>query len=132
MFGNLLIPANLAEVSYINSPEATQNTPGPSKTKKTKQTKKDEEIQDVDRRSVRTAFITPEQGGNGEDLEEVEQRPGDEVENIKKRKGSPLEPSSRNKSTTPMTKLKTTLTPDEFSFLITMMNEAIEEIRENK
>jgi hypothetical protein len=91
---DLLIPADPTEVSDIDSPEATQNTPGPSKTKKTKQTKKDEDIQDVDNRSVRTTSITPEQGGNGEDLEEVEQRPGDEVEIIKKRKGSPPEPSS--------------------------------------
>jgi hypothetical protein len=85
----LLIPTDLIEVSNIDSPEAAQNTPGPSKTKKTKHTKKDEEIQDVDNRSVRTTSITPEQGGNGEDLEEVEQRPGYEVEIIKKRKGSP-------------------------------------------
>jgi hypothetical protein len=119
-------------MSDIDSPEAAQNTPGPSKTKKTKQTKKDEEIQDVDNRSVRTTSITPEQGGNGEDLEEVEQRPGDEVEIIKKRKGSPPEPSSRKKSKAPVTKLKTTLTPDDFSFLIAAMNEAIEEITEKQ
>jgi hypothetical protein len=31
-----------------------------------------------------------------------------------------------------MTKLKTTLTPDDFSFLITAMNETIEEITEKK
>jgi hypothetical protein len=129
---DLLIPADPAEVSDIDSPEAAQNTPGPSKTKKTKQTKKDEDIQDVDNRSVRTTSVTPEQGGNGEDLEEVEQRPEDEVEIIKKRKGSPPESSSRKKSKAPVTKMKTTLTPDDFSFLLATMNEAIEEITEKK
>jgi hypothetical protein len=119
---NLLIPADPTKLFDIDSLEAAQNTLGPSKTKK------DEEIQDIDNRSVRTVSVTPEQGGNDEDLEEVEQRPGDEVENIKKRKGSPLEPSSRKKSTTPVTMLKTTLTPDEFNFLLATMNEAIEEI----
>jgi hypothetical protein len=41
---DLLIPADPAEVSDIDSPEAAQNTPRPSKTKKTNQTKKDEDI----------------------------------------------------------------------------------------
>jgi hypothetical protein len=91
---NLLIPANLAEVSDIDNLVGVQNTPRPSKTKKTKKTNKDEDIQDVDRISIRTTSVTPEKGSNGEDLEEVKQRPGDEVEIIKKRKGSPIEPSS--------------------------------------
>jgi hypothetical protein len=47
-------------------------------------------------------------------------------------KGSPPEPFSRKKSTTPVTKLKTTLTPDDFTFLIVAMNEAIEEIEEKQ
>jgi hypothetical protein len=78
-------------LSDINSPEAVQDTPGPSKTKKTMKTKKDEEIQDIDNRYVWTASITPEQDGNAE---EVEQRPEDEEESSKKRKVSPLKPSS--------------------------------------
>jgi hypothetical protein len=119
-------------VSDIDILEATQNTPRPSKTKKKKNTKKDEEIQDVENRSVRTASMAPDQGGNGEELEEVEQRLGNEVEIINKRKGLPLEPSSWKKSKAPVTKLKTTLTPDDFSFLIATMNEAIEEITEKK
>jgi hypothetical protein len=127
---NLLIPVDPTKVSNIDNPKAAQNTPGPNKTTKTKQTKKDEEIQYVDSRSVRTASITPEQGGNGEDLEEFKQRPGDKVEIIKKRKGLPPEPSSWKKSKAPMTKMKTTLTPNDFSFLIAAMNEAIEEITE--
>ena len=76
--------------------------------------------------------ITPDQGGDGEDLEEVEQRSEDEVEIIKKRKGSPLEPSSQKKSKEPVTKLQTTLTPDNFSFLITAMNEARQGIAEKQ
>jgi hypothetical protein len=59
-------------VSDVDNLEVVQNTPGPSKTKKTKQTKKDDDIQDVDNISIRTTSITPEKGGNGEDLEEVE------------------------------------------------------------
>jgi hypothetical protein len=85
-----LLSADPIEMSDINSPEATQNTPRPSKTKKTMQAKKDEEIQDVDNRFVRTTSITLEQGGNGEDLEEFKQRPGEEVEIINKRKGLPV------------------------------------------
>jgi hypothetical protein len=79
---------------------------------------------------MRTTSITLDQGGDGEDLEEFEQRPKDEVEIIKKRKGSPPEPSSRKKSKTPVTKLQTTLTQDDFNFLITAMNESLEEIEE--
>ena len=70
--------------------------------------------------------ITPEKGGNGEYLEEVEQRLWDEVEIIKERKGLPPKPSSRTKSKAPVTKMKTILTPDDFIFLIAAMNEAIE------
>jgi hypothetical protein len=94
---DLLILADPVEMSNIDGPEAAQNTPRPIKTNKTKQTKKYEEIQDVDSISVRITSITPKQGGNGEDLEEVKQRPGDEVDIIKKRKSLPLEPSSQKK-----------------------------------
>jgi hypothetical protein len=58
---DLLVLADPAKLSDIDSPEAVQDTPGPSKMKKTKKTKKDEEIQDIDNRSIRTASITPEQ-----------------------------------------------------------------------
>ena len=116
-------------VDNIDSPKAAQDTPGPSKTKKTTKTKKDEEIQDIDNISVRTTSITPEQEGNDE---EVKQRPKDEEDSSKKRKVSPLKPSSRKKSRTPVTKMKTTLTLDDFSFLLATMNEAIEEIIEKQ
>jgi hypothetical protein len=125
---DLLVSADPIEMFDIDSPEVAQDTPEPSKTKKTKKTKKVEEVQDINNLSMRMDSITPNQGGDGEDLEEVEQRPEDEVEIIKKRKGSPPEPSSRKKSKAPVTKLQTTLTPDDFSFLIAAMNEAIEEI----
>jgi hypothetical protein len=88
---DLLIPADPVEISDIDSPETVQDTPGPSRTKKT------EEVQEIDSASVKTASISPEQGGDGEELndKEVEQKQGDEVDPLKKRKGSPLKPSSR-------------------------------------
>jgi hypothetical protein len=82
------------------------DTPGPSKTKKI------EEVQEIDNASVKTASISPEKGGDGEDLneKEVEQKQGDEVDPLKKRKGSPLKPSSQKKSKASMTKMQTILT----------------------
>jgi hypothetical protein len=62
---DLLVLVYLAEISDIDSPETTQYTPGPSKTRKT------EEVQDLDNTSVKTASISPEQVGDGEELEEV-------------------------------------------------------------
>jgi hypothetical protein len=97
-------------LSDIDNPEAVQDTPGPSKTKKTMKMKKDEEIHDIDKRSVRTTSISPEQEGNNE---EVEQRPEDEEDSSNKMKVSPLKPSSRKKPRTPVTKMKTMLTPDD-------------------
>jgi hypothetical protein len=132
---DLLVIADPADISDISSPKAVQDTPGPSKmqkTKKTKEMKKTEEVQDVDSRSVRTAFNTLDEEGNDEDLEEVEQQPEDEVEVLKKRKGSPSKSSVKKKSKATMTKMKTMLNPDDFSFLLTTLNEAIEEIIEKK
>jgi hypothetical protein len=43
---------------------------------------------------------------------------------MKKRKGSPLKPSSRKKSRTPVTKMQTTLTLDDFNFIIAALNDA--------
>jgi hypothetical protein len=73
---DLLIPTNPAEISDIDNPETMQDTPGPSRTKKT------EEVQGLDSASVKTASISPEQGGDGEELDdkEVEQKQGDEVD----------------------------------------------------
>jgi hypothetical protein len=66
---DLLILAELAEIPDINRPKIAQDTPRPSKTKKT------EEVQDLDSASVKTASISPEKGGYGEELndKEVEQ-----------------------------------------------------------
>ena len=69
---DLLVLVDPAEMSDIDSPEATQDTPGPNKTKKTKKMKKRKEVQDIDRLSVRTTSIIPDQGGDGEELEEFE------------------------------------------------------------
>jgi hypothetical protein len=88
---DLLVSADPIELSDINSPKDVQDTPGPSKTKKIMKMKKDEEIQDIEKRYLWNASITPEQDGN---VEEVEQRPEDEEESSKKRKVSHLKPSS--------------------------------------
>jgi hypothetical protein len=92
----LLIPANPVELSDIDIPETVPDTSGPSKTKKP------EEVHEVDNASVRTASITPDEGGDGEEIEgaEIEQQKGevplprDEEDSSKKRKVSPLKSSS--------------------------------------
>jgi hypothetical protein len=84
------------EISNIDSPKTTQDTPEPSRTKKT------EEIQDLDSASMKTTSISTEQGEDGGEIYgiEVEQRKGnvtllrDEEDPLKKRKVSPLKPSS--------------------------------------
>jgi hypothetical protein len=86
----------------------------------------------VDSFSVRTAYVTPNEEGNNEDLEEVKQQPEDEVEVLKKRKGSPSKSSVKKKAKATVTKMKTMLNPDDFIFLLATLNEAIEEIREKK
>jgi hypothetical protein len=62
---DLLIPIDPAELSDIDSPEATHDTPGPIKTKK------NEEAQDVHSTSVKTASISPEKGGDGEEINDT-------------------------------------------------------------
>jgi hypothetical protein len=105
-----------------------QDTPGPSKTKKT------EEVHDLDSASMKTASISPEQGGDDAELNdtEVEQQQGDEVDPLKKRKGSPLKPSSRKKSKATMMKMQTVLTSDDFDFLVAALNDASLEIAEKQ
>jgi hypothetical protein len=63
---NLLIPADPVEISDIDNPETAQDTPGPSRTKKT------EEVQEIDIASMKTASISPKQGGDGEELNDKE------------------------------------------------------------
>jgi hypothetical protein len=70
---DLLIPANPVEMSDVDSVETVTDTPGPSKTKK------NEEAQDVHNTLAKTAFISPEQGGDDEEIDgtEVEQKKGE-------------------------------------------------------
>jgi hypothetical protein len=63
---NLLIPIDPMEISNIDIPETVQDTPRPSTTQKTK------EVQDIDNAFVNTASISPEQGHDGEDLNDKE------------------------------------------------------------
>jgi hypothetical protein len=117
---DLLVAADPAEMSDVDSPEAMPDTPGPRKTKK------DDEVQDVHSTSMKTTSISPAQGGDGEELggTEVEQNKGEvtppreEEDPSKKRKITPPNPSSRKKTKATRTTFKTTLTPDDFDFLI--------------
>jgi hypothetical protein len=131
---DLLIPVDPAEISDIDSPETMSDTPGPSKIKKTK------EVQDLDSTSVKTTSISPEQGGDGEDIDGTKFKknkgevtlPRDEEDPLKKRNFSPLKPSSWKKLKATMTKLHTILTPDDFDFIVAALNDALLEIVENK
>jgi hypothetical protein len=96
---DLLVPADPADISDVDSPETAQDLPGPSMQQKIN------EVQDLSSASVKTASITLEQEGDGEELEEVEQKHRDEVELLKKRKGSPQKYSSRKNSKSLVTKL---------------------------
>jgi hypothetical protein len=70
---DLLIPVNPVEMFDVDSLETTTDTPGPSKTEK------NEEAQDVHSTLAKTAFISPEQGGDDEEIDgaEVEQKKGE-------------------------------------------------------
>jgi hypothetical protein len=103
---NLLVLANPTEISDIDSLEAAQDTPGPSRTKKTKETKKPEEFKDIDRKSTRMDSITPDEEGAEYEKQQVKvPPPRDEVDSSKKRKVSPLKSSSRKKPRTSVTKM---------------------------
>jgi len=125
---DLLIPADPMEISDINIPETTQDTPGPRRTKKT------EEVQELDNASMKTASISLEKGGDGEELydKEFEQKKGYEVDPLKKRKGLPLKPSSWKKLKATMTNMQTVLTSDDFFFLIAAMQDASLDIVEKQ
>jgi hypothetical protein len=60
---DLLIPADPMELSNINSLEAAHDTLGPSKTKK------NEEAQDICSTLAKTTFVSPEKGGDDEDID---------------------------------------------------------------
>jgi hypothetical protein len=131
---DLLVPADPVEMSNVDSPETASNTIGPSKIKKT------EEFHDLDSASAKTTSISLEQGGYGREIDgtEVEQKKGevtlqrDEEDPSKKRKVSPPKPSSRKKMKSTRTKFKTTLTSDDFDFIIATLNDASLEIEEKQ
>jgi len=60
---DLLILANLVDFFDVDSLEAAQDTPGPSKTKKLA------EVQDIDNTFVRTTSISLDEEDDGEDKE---------------------------------------------------------------
>jgi hypothetical protein len=83
---------------------------------------------------MKTASISPEKGGDGEELndKEVKKKQGDKADPLKKRKGSPPKPSSQKKSEATMTKMQTILTSDDFDFIIVALNDASLEIVEKQ
>jgi hypothetical protein len=131
---DLLVPADPAKMFDIDSSETATDIPGPSKIKKT------EEVHDLDSASMKTASISAEQGGDGREMDcaEVEQKKGevtpprDEEDPSNKRKFSPLKPSSRKKSKESKNKFETTLTSDNFDFIVIALNDASLEIVKKK
>jgi heme-binding NEAT domain protein len=121
-------------MSDVDRPKAMPDTPGPSKNKK------DDEVQYVHSTSMKSTSISPMQGGDGEELggTEVEKNKGEvtlpreEEDPSKKRKITPPNPSSKKKTKATQTTFKTTLTPDDFDFLIVALNDASLEIAEKK
>jgi hypothetical protein len=80
---DLLVPADPADISDVDSLEIVQDLLGPSMRQKIS------EVKDLSSALVKTASITSEKEGDGEELEEVKQKRRDEVDILKKRKGSP-------------------------------------------
>jgi hypothetical protein len=84
---------------------------------------------------MKTTSISAEKGGDGI---EVEQKKGEitplryEEDPFKKRKVSPLKPSSRKKMKATRTKFETSLTSDDFDFIVTKLNDASMEIVEKQ
>jgi hypothetical protein len=70
---DLLILVNPTELSDVDRLETVLDTPGPRKMKKP------EEVQEVDSASVRNASITPDEGGDGKEIEgtKIEQQKGE-------------------------------------------------------
>jgi hypothetical protein len=60
---DLLVPADPVEISNVDIPETAQDIPGPSMQQKISK------VQDLRSASVKTASITPEQEGDGKELE---------------------------------------------------------------
>jgi hypothetical protein len=121
-------------MSDLDIPETTYDTPRPNRTNKTN------EVQDLSNDSENTTSVSPERGGDDEDINgtRAEKKQGevtpprDEIDPLKKRKVSPPKPSSWKKSRATMTKMKTVLTTDDFDFIITTLNDASLEIVEKQ
>jgi hypothetical protein len=87
---------------------------------------------------VNTPSISVDKGGYGGDIDgtEVEQNKGevtpprDKEDPSKKNKVSPLKPSSRKKLKETRTKFETTLSSNDFDFIITTLNDDSLEIAE--
>jgi hypothetical protein len=126
---DLLVPVDPTEMSDVDSPETASDTARPSKIKKT------EEVDDLDSASIKTTSISAEQGGDGTEIEQKKGEvtpPRDEEDPSKKRKVSPLKPSSRKKMKATRTKFETTLTSDDFDFIVAALNDASLEIAEKQ
>jgi hypothetical protein len=122
---NLLVAVDPAYMSDEESPEAMLDTLGPSKNKK------DDKVEYFPSTSMKTTSISPAQGGDGDELgsTKVEKNRGEvtptreEEDPSMKRNMTPPKPSSRKKSKVTQTTLKTTLTLDDFDFLIPALND---------
>jgi len=130
---NLLVAVDPVEMFDVDSPEAMPATPGPCKTKK------DVEVQDIHSTSTKTTSLSPVKGGDDEELGGTAEQnegevtpPRDEEDPSKKRKITPPNPSSRKKDKATQTMLKTTLTPDDFDFLIATLNDVSLELTEKQ
>jgi hypothetical protein len=131
---DLLVAADPTDMSDKESPKSMPDTLGPSKTKK------DDKFEDVPSMYIKTTLISPAQGGDGNELggTEVEQNrgevtpPREEEDPSMKIKITPPNPSSRKKARATRTMLKTTLTPDDFDFLIATLNDVSLELAEKQ
>jgi hypothetical protein len=131
---DLLVAADPTDMFDEESPEAMLDTPGPSRTKK------NDEVEDVPNMSTKTTSISPAQGGDGDELgsTKVEQNrgeitpPREEEDPSMKRKMTRPKPSSRKKAKATQTTIKTTLTLDDFDFLIAALNDISLELAENQ
>jgi hypothetical protein len=134
---DLLIPADPVEMSDPNNPDTMHkehDTPRPSRTKKTK------EFQDLRSTSGKTASVSPDQGGDDEEINGTGAKqkqgqvtlPRDETDPLKKRKVSPLKPASWKKSRATLTNMNTLITTDDFDFIIAALNDASLEIVEKQ
>jgi hypothetical protein len=92
-FIDLLILVDPAKISNIDSLEAAQDTPGPRKIKKT------DEVQYLSSASMKISSMSPDQGGDGEEIDGTKSKqrkgevtpPRDKEDPSKKKKVSPLE-----------------------------------------